>query len=107
MILILSRLLLDLTEYSLNIKVLYIYSLISGKNRKLTITPGKVIWLCGAPGMGKSTSAQILGRDKGYVYYEADCFGLMKNPFIDLNVDNPSMAQMTQKKLKGFLALIS
>ena len=69
--------------------------------------PGKVIWLCGAPGMGKSTSAQILGRDKGYVYYEADTFGLMKNPFIDLNADNPSMAQMKQKKLKGFLALIS
>lgn len=51
--------------------------------------------------MGKSTSAQILGRDKGYVYYEADTFGLMKNPFVDLNADNPSMAQMSQKELKG------
>ena len=42
--------------------------------------PGKVIWLTGAPGMGKSTSAQILGREHGYVYYEADCFGGLKNP---------------------------
>ena len=56
--------------------------------------------------MGKSTSAQILGRDKGYVYYEADTFGLMKNPFLDLNTDNPSMSQWSQKKLKGtFVAL--
>ena len=53
--------------------------------------------------MGKSTSAQILGRDKGYVYYEADTFGLMKNPFVDLNADNPSMEQMKQRKLKGHI----
>ena len=51
--------------------------------------------------MGKSTSAQILAREKGYVYYEADTFGMIKNPFIYLNVDNPSMAQMKQKNLKG------
>ena len=38
---------------------------------------GKIIWLSGAPGMGKSTTAQILGRLHGYVYYEADCFGKM------------------------------
>ena len=42
--------------------------------------PGKIIWLTGAPGMGKSTSAQILGREHGHVYYEADCFGGLKNP---------------------------
>ena len=62
---------------------------------------GKVIWLTGAPGMGKSTSAQILGREHGYVYYEADCFGSLKNPYVPLNVDNPTMAQMFQKTLKG------
>ena len=44
--------------------------------------------------MGKSTSAQILGRDHGYVYYEADCFGGLKNPYVPLNVDNPTMAQV-------------
>ena len=64
-------------------------------------TLGKVIWLSGAPGTGKSTSAQILGRDHGYVYYEADCFGGLKNPYVPLNVDNPTMAQIHQKTLKG------
>lgn len=43
--------------------------------------------------MGKSTSAQILARNYDYVYYEADCFSALKNPFVPLNVDNPSMAQ--------------
>jgi len=62
---------------------------------------GKIVWLSGAPGMGKSTSAQILGRDHGYVYYEADCFGGLKNPYVPLNVDNPTMAQIRQKNLKG------
>ena len=62
---------------------------------------GKIIWLSGAPGMGKSTSAQMLGRDHGYVYYEADCFASMKNPYIDLYVENPSLAQIKQKNLKG------
>lgn len=63
--------------------------------------PGKIIWLTGAPGMGKSTSAQILGRDYGHVYYEADCFGGLKNPYVPLNVDNPTMAQIHQKQLGG------
>merc|ERR1711936_1541724 len=62
---------------------------------------GKIIWLTGAPGMGKSTSAQLLARDHGFVYYEADCFMGLKNPYVPLNVNNPSMAQMHQKVLKG------
>ena len=63
--------------------------------------PGKIVWLTGAPGMGKSTTAQILGRDHGYVYYEADCFQGMKNPYVPLDVADPTMAQMHQKILKG------
>ena len=70
----------------------------------------------GAPGMGKSTTAQILARNHGFVYYEADCFGslkvdlcidyalkqnLLQNPYIPLDVDNPSMAQMNQRVLGG------
>ena len=51
--------------------------------------------------MGKSSSAQILGRNHDYVYYEGDCFGAMKNPFLDLNVLDPSRAQIEQKSLKG------
>jgi len=62
---------------------------------------GKIIWFTGAPGMGKSTSAQFLARNYGYVYYEADCFGALKNPYVPLDVDNPTMAGMYQKQLKG------
>jgi len=62
---------------------------------------GKILWFTGAPGMGKSTSAQLLARNHDYVYYEADCFGGSKNPYIPLDVENPSMAQMYQKPLKG------
>ena len=51
--------------------------------------------------MGKSTSAQILARRHGYVYYEADCFTALKNPFVPLESDNPSLDQMHQKVLKG------
>jgi len=62
---------------------------------------GRILWFTGAPGMGKSTSAQLLARNHDYVYYEADCFRALKNPYIPLDVDNPSMAQTNQKPLKG------
>merc|ERR1719309_1209864 len=62
---------------------------------------GKLLWLTGPPGLGKSTSAQLLGRNHGYVYYEADCFGACRNPYIPLVAENPSMAQMYQKPLRG------
>ena len=62
---------------------------------------GKLLWLSGASGMGKSTSAQLLARNHGYVYYEADAFAMMLNPFVDLHDDNPSMATAKQRILKG------
>ena len=51
--------------------------------------------------MGKSTSAQLLGRNHGYVYYEGDCFGGLKNPFNTLDSDNPTMDQIKMRNLKG------
>ena len=65
------------------------------------IIKGKILWFTGAPGMGKSPSAQLLARNHGYVYYEADCFGGCKNPYVPLDVENPSMAQIYQKPLRG------
>ena len=60
-----------------------------------------MIYLCflGPPGAGKSTTAQLFGRNHGYVYYEADCFMSQVNPFVDLNADDPSLAQVRQTPL--------
>ena len=77
---------------------------------KIILSLGKLIWFSGAPGMGKSTTAQILARENGYVYYEADCFGMLKNPYIPLDVENPSMYQLKMKSLKeryGHLDMVS
>ena len=51
--------------------------------------------------MGKSTTGQMLARDHGFVYYEGDCFGSLKNPFINLDTENPSMDQVKQRPLNG------
>ena len=51
-------------------------------------------------GAGKSTTGQYLARhQKDYVYFEADCFFNSANPFIPLDVAEPSLAQMDQKPL--------
>ena len=63
---------------------------------------GKLIWLSGAPGCGKSTTAQIMAKTEGYVYYEADCFMNFINPYIGLDVENPSLDVKRQKPLKGY-----
>ena len=62
---------------------------------------GKILFLSGPPGAGKSTTGQYLAKQKGWVYYEADCFASAVDPFIPLDVDEPSLAQMKQKAIKG------
>jgi hypothetical protein len=62
---------------------------------------GKFLWITGAPGLGKSTSAQLLSKNYGYVYYEGDCFERCQNPYIPADVTNPTMAVFSQKPLKG------
>jgi len=62
---------------------------------------GKFIWISGGPGLGKSTTAQLLNKTAGYVYYEADCFTSCRNPYIPADAENPSLAQVLQKPLKG------
>ena len=37
----------------------------------------------------------------GFVYYEGDCFDTLKNPYVPVNVANPTLAQVNQKKLVG------
>jgi hypothetical protein len=62
---------------------------------------GKLVWITGAPGLGKSTTGQLLARHHGFVYYEADCFFGMRNPYIPTDVPEPSLAQIQQRKLVG------
>ena len=62
---------------------------------------GKLLWLSGAPGLGKSTSGMLLGRKAGYVYYEADCFMNHLNPYVPIESDEPTLAMMSQKSLRG------
>jgi len=62
---------------------------------------GRLLWFSGPPGLGKSTTAQLLAKNHGYVYYEADCFNSCKNPYVPLDAPDPTMAQMSQQNLIG------
>ena len=66
------------------------------------LKPGKLIWVVGVSCAGKSTVAQMLAKEKGYVYYEADCITMLCNPFPDLGADNLYDALMTSRPLKGW-----
>ena len=56
--------------------------------------------ILGPPGAGKSTTAQLFGRNHGYVYYEADCYMNQVNPYVDLNADDPTLQQGLQTPMK-------
>jgi len=64
--------------------------------------PGKIIWLSGPPGAGKSTTAKMLAKKCGYVYYEADCTMGMMNPFLKLNADDEFESMLEARPLKGW-----
>ena len=54
----------------------------------------------GPPGAGKSTSAALLAKHNGYVYYEGDCQLSCINPYLDPSIEEPSLAQSQQTPLK-------
>merc|ERR1719209_490286 len=43
---------------------------------------GKIVFLSGLPGSGKSSTGRALAALHGFVYYEVDCFWTGKNPFL-------------------------
>merc|ERR1711971_413712 len=78
--------------------------LIEAPPRNYKLEPGrqgKLLWITGAPGLGKSTTAQLLSRNHGYVFYEGDCFWGLRNPYIPPDVPEASLAQLDQRKLVG------
>jgi len=44
--------------------------------------PGKLVWLTGGTGMGKSTTATYMKENAGFVHYEGDCFIYGINPYV-------------------------
>ena len=62
---------------------------------------GKLVWITGAPGLGKSTTGQMLSRNHGFVFYEGDCFWSLRNPYIPPDAPEASLAQLKQNKLVG------
>ena len=61
---------------------------------------GRLVWISGPPGSGKSTTGQLMGKESGFIYLEADCLMHFVNPFVPTNVENPSLAGFRQKPLK-------
>ena len=45
---------------------------------------GKLIWLTGPPGSGKSVTSQYFAKNHGFIHYQGDCFTEFVNPFTDL-----------------------
>ena len=61
---------------------------------------GNIFWLSGAPATGKSTTCQLMAKQNGFVYYEADCALSLINPFTDLDAENATMASFSATPLK-------
>ena len=66
---------------------------------------GKLVWLSGPPGAGKSTTGLLMGKEAGYVYLEADCTMNCLNPFVPLDAENATLAAFQQSPLKVFFSI--
>ena len=62
---------------------------------------GKLVWIAGAPGFGKSTTARRMMEKEGFVYYEGDCFIDSKNPYLPPDDNSAIDALATARSLKG------
>ena len=62
---------------------------------------GKLVWISGAPGSGKSSTARRIMETEGFVYYEGDCFLSNKNPYLPLQDNSAIDALIAAKSLRG------
>ena len=62
---------------------------------------GKLVWISGAPGFGKSTTARRMSEKSGFVYYEGDAWMSHKNPYLPLGEDSAMDALMVARQLRG------
>jgi len=65
---------------------------------------GKLIWISGPPGSGKSTTARRMMETQGFVHYEGDCFLHNRNPYPPLTKNSAIdevFAANAAKYLKG------
>ena len=59
-----------------------------------------MVWLSGPPGAGKSTTALLMGKENGFVFWEADCTINGLNPYLPVDTDYATLALMQQPPLK-------
>jgi len=63
---------------------------------------GKIVFLSGLPGAGKSSTGRRLAAQHGFVYYEVDCFWTGKNPFLPPDGTGPIYEAIDQQRwLRG------
>ena len=80
------------------------FEFINNRSHPYKVQPenqGKLIFISGAPGCGKSTTALKLAQKEGFVYYEGDGFAFLRNPYIPLDVEEPGHATFKQKRIRG------
>ena len=63
--------------------------------------PGRLVFLSGPPGAGKSSLAAAMALQADYVYYEGDGFLFGVNPYVPPAAEQPSVATSEQAPLVG------